>query len=151
MSSNGSPALSNSQYSNYSNSNTPWTPGEPSEANPKFLTTTSAIKIGAVTLFFSAFGRTPPLTLGSGSSFRHPLEHFMLSTGHCTIKSSKKLSWKWEKWDVLSTTQPSRVNSYYRTGCRCDSVNQAWVTGQINCSNIFFALRDILKSWLNWG
>ena len=76
ISSNGSPTLSNSQYSNYSNSNTPWTPGEPSEANPKFLTTTSTIKIGVVTFFFLAFGQTPPpppLTLGLGSLFCHPL------------------------------------------------------------------------------
>ena len=65
MSSNGSPTLSNSQYSNYSNSNTPWTPGEPSKANLKFLTATSAIKIGAVT-FFSAFGQTPPWPLVQG-------------------------------------------------------------------------------------
>ena len=63
------------QYSNYSNSNTSRTPVEPSKVPLGTSTTTSAIKIGEVTFFFSAFGRTTPLpTLGAGSSFRHPLD-----------------------------------------------------------------------------
>jgi hypothetical protein len=45
----------------YSDSNTSWTPGEPSEVPLGTSTTTSAIKIGEVTIFFSAFGRNPPL------------------------------------------------------------------------------------------
>ena len=54
------PALYNSQHSNYSASNTCRTPGDPSEVPLGTSTTTSAIKIGEVTIFFSAFGRTPP-------------------------------------------------------------------------------------------
>ena len=72
MSSKNSSALYNSQYSNYSDSNTSWTPGEPSEVPLGTSTTTSAIKIGEVSIFLSA--GPPPPTLGSGSSFRHPLE-----------------------------------------------------------------------------
>ena len=60
MSSNGSPALSNSQYSNYSDSNTSWTPGEPSEVSLGTSMTTSAIKIGVVTFFFWPSAGHPP-------------------------------------------------------------------------------------------
>ena len=57
--------------------------------------TTSAIKIGEVTFFFSAFGWTPsPPTLGSGSSFRHPLE---AESGWLAIRkmSSRLIMLKW--------------------------------------------------------
>jgi len=56
------PALYKSQHSSYSDSNTSWTPGEPSEVPLATSTTTSTIKIGGVTTFFSAFGRTPQLS-----------------------------------------------------------------------------------------
>ena len=60
-SSKHSPAFCNSQYSNYySNSNTPWTPGEPSKVPLGTSTTTSAIKIGGVTIFFWPLARPPP-------------------------------------------------------------------------------------------
>ena len=66
-------ALYHSQEINYSNSNTSWTLAEPSEVPFGRIGTsasTSTIKIGETTIFFSAFSRTPPPTLGLGSRFR---------------------------------------------------------------------------------